>query len=195
MTSIPAAICRPFRNNFKRYYHKYGRFFLEFLLHFWNVHENLNSFKKRMSVLDELFWKLLFPKEVATETSRRSCFRTPFCNQRVNEFQTPLKLRKHHCYPFFPQIPGKFSWRKTALLSSKILWLLANTLTADDKHSSRNMRNFLQQLQTLLSQKRKFFSRIFIAFLKCAWNVEHFEKKDECPSLIISETIFSERGC
>ena len=53
------------------------------------------------------------------------------------------------------------------------------------------MQNFLQQLQTLLSQKPKTFSEIFIAFLKSAWNLEHFEKKDECPSLNISEIIVS----
>ena len=68
-------------------------------------------------------------------------------------------------------------------------------MTADDKFSCRNMQNFLKQLQTLLSQKRKTFSGFFIAILKCAWNLEHFEKKDECSSLIISEIIFSERGC
>ena len=57
------------------------------------------------------------------------------------------------------------------------------------------MQNFLQQLQTLLSEKRKSFSVFFIAFPKCAWNLEHFEKIDECPSLIISEIIVSERVC
>ena len=57
------------------------------------------------------------------------------------------------------------------------------------------MQNFLQQLQTLLSEKRKTFSVFFIAFPKCAWNLEHFEKNDECPSLIISEIIVSERVC
>ena len=51
------------------------------------------------------------------------------------------------------------------------------------------MQNFLQQLQTPLSQKPKTFSGIFIPFLKCAWKLEHFEKKDECISLIISEII------
>ena len=43
-----------------------------------------------------------------------------------------------------------------------------------------------------LSNKQKIFSRFFIAFLKCAWNLEHFEKKDEYPSLIISEIIDGE---
>ena len=76
-----------------------------------------------------------------------------------------------------------------------MLRLFANTLTADHKYSCRNMQSFLQQLQTLLSEKRKTFSGYFVAFLKCAWNSEHFEKKDECPSLIISDIIVSERDC
>ena len=57
------------------------------------------------------------------------------------------------------------------------------------------MQKFLQQLQTLLSEKRKTYWGFFIEILKCAWNLEHFEKKDECPSVIISEIIVSERGC
>ena len=137
----------------------------------------------------------MFRKDVATETSRMSCFRTPFGNQRVNGFQTPLKVARHHYYPFSPWVSGKLSWKKTALPWLKILRLFANTLTADDKYSCRNMQNFLRQLQTLLSQKRKTLSWFFIAFLKCAWNLQYFEKKDEFHSLIISAIIISERGC
>ena len=148
-----------------------------------------------MSVLAELFPKLLFRKEVATETSGRSCFGTPFDNQRVNGFQTRLKVARHHLYPLFPLISGKLSGKKTALLWSKILRLFANTLTAEDKYSCRKMQNFLQQLQTLLSQRRKTYFGFFIPFLKCAWNLEHFEEKDGCPSLIICGFIVSERGC
>ena len=55
------------------------------------------------------------------------------------------------------------------------------------------MQNFPQQFQTPLSKKQKIFSQFFIAFLKCAWNLEHFPKKDEYPSLIISEIIDAER--
>ena len=55
------------------------------------------------------------------------------------------------------------------------------------------MQNFPQQFRTLLSQKQKTFSGFFIAFLKCAWNLEHFQKKDEYPSVIISEIIDAER--
>ena len=55
------------------------------------------------------------------------------------------------------------------------------------------MQNLAQQFQTLLSQKQKTFSEFLIAFLKCAWNLDHFQKKDEYPSLIISEIIDAER--
>ena len=68
-----------------------------------------------------------------------------------------------------------------------------NGLTADDKYSSTNMKNLPQQFQTPLFPKQKTFSAFFIAFLKCAWNLEHFQKKDEYPSLIISEIIDAER--
>ena len=86
------------------------------------------------------------------------------------------------------------SWRKSALVWSEILRLFVNTLTGDNKYSRCNVHNFAQQVQTPLSQKQKTFWRFFIAFLKCAWNLEHFEKKDECPTLIISEIMHCERG-
>ena len=56
------------------------------------------------------------------------------------------------------------------------------------------MLNFTQQYEALLSQKQKSFSLLFNPFLKCALNLEHFEKKDEYSSLVISKVIDSERG-
>ena len=86
------------------------------------------------------------------------------------------------------------SWRKSALVWSEILRLFVNTLTADKKYSRSNVHNFEQQVQTPLSQKQKIFCGFFIPFLKCAWHLEHFEKKDEYPSLFISEVMDCERG-
>ena len=85
------------------------------------------------------------------------------------------------------------SCKKLPSVWYEILRLFVNALTADDKYSGSNMQNLPQQFQTPLSQKQKIFSWFFIAFLKCAWNVEHFQKKDEYPSLIISEIIDAER--
>ena len=55
------------------------------------------------------------------------------------------------------------------------------------------MQNFPQQFQTPLYQKEKTLSEFFIAFLKCAWNLKYFQKKDEYSCLIISEIIAPER--
>ena len=55
------------------------------------------------------------------------------------------------------------------------------------------MQSLPQQFQMPGSQKEKFFSGFVVAFLKCAWNLEYFQKKDEYSSLIISEIIDAER--
>ena len=85
------------------------------------------------------------------------------------------------------------SWKKSPSVWYEILRPFVNGLTADDKYSGSNMKNLRQQFQTPLSQKQKTFSAFFIAFLKFAWNLEHFRKKDEYPSLIISEIIGAEK--
>ena len=86
------------------------------------------------------------------------------------------------------------SWTKSALVRSEILTLFVSRLTTDDKYSRRKMLNFTQQFEAPLSQNQEIFSGFFIAFLKCALNLEHLGKKDEFPSLIISKIIDTERG-
>ena len=88
---------------------------------------------------------------------------------------------------------GKLSCKKSPSVWYEILRLFVHALIADDKYSSSNMQNFPQQFQTPLSQKQKTFSGFFIAFLKCAWNLENFQKKHEYPSLIFPEITYAER--
>ena len=85
------------------------------------------------------------------------------------------------------------SWKKSPSFWYEILTLFVNALIADDKYSGSNMQNLQTQFQTPLSQKQKTFSGFFIAFLKYAWNLEHFQKKYEYPSLMIPEIIYAER--
>ena len=107
--------------------------------------------------------------------------------------QKLLKSARHHYYPLFSSIRGKLSWKKSPSIWYEILRLFVNALTADDKYSGSNMQNLQQQFETLLSHKQNTFTRFFIAFLKCAWNLQNFPKKDEYPSLIISEIIDTEK--
>ena len=83
---------------------------------------------------------------------------------------------------------------KTSLLViSKILGLFGNTFNADDMYSGLRWEKFLQQVQTLLSQKQKTFSQNFIAFLESAQNLGHLEKNDQLHSINISEFVDFEK--
>ena len=52
---------------------------------------------------------------------------------------------------------------------------------------------FTTTISNVIISKTKDFFWFFIAFLKCAQNLEHFQKEDEYPSLIIFEIIDAER--
>ena len=64
-------------------------------------------------------------------------------------------------------------------------------MTADDKYSFLNRDNLTQPIRTQLSQKQKAFSQFFVAFSKSTLNFEHFQKRDDSHSFIISEITHS----
>ena len=68
----------------------------------------------------------------------------------------------------------------------KILGLLVNPLTADDKYSLLNKGKLLQHFMMHLSQKRKIFSQFFSTFYKFRNNFEHFQK-----TIILIADVFS----
>ena len=88
--------------------------FFAFLKCAWN----LEHFERKDECPSLIISEIIVSKGLATETSTRSCFRTPFGNQRVNGLETPLKVARHHYYPLFPWISFKLSSKKTALLLS-----------------------------------------------------------------------------
>ena len=68
-------------------------------------------------------------------------------------------------------------------------------MSAVDKCSVPNRDNLMQHIHMELSQKLKKFSGFFPEFLKSRLNFEHFQKKDDAPSLFISEaTACKKRG-
>ena len=68
------------------------------------------------------------------------------------------------------------SWKKSHLVTCKVLTLFINTLTADDKYSLLSRDNLMQPIQMHLSQNQKFFSQLLCAIFKCPLNFEHFLK-------------------
>ena len=51
MARVPVAKCRISNNKFKGLYLKKKKLFVDFLFHFWNVHEIENILKKKKSIL------------------------------------------------------------------------------------------------------------------------------------------------
>ena len=79
------------------------------------------------------------------------------------------------------------------LVLCKILGLLVNTLTDDDKYSLLYRGNLPQQIQILLSQKTKTFSRLSSEILKPTLNFKHFQKKDDPHSCCSSQITVPEK--
>ena len=80
------------------------------------------------------------------------------------------------------------------LVLCKFLKLLVKRLTDHEKYSLLYRENFTQQIEMLVSQKRKLFSQFFAAFLKSILNFEHFQKKYDPHSRCISQITVSEKG-
>ena len=181
MTSILWLIEAILRNQFRYYYLKNKRVFVNFLLHFWNVHEILNIFKKRMTLIADVFPKLPSPKKGIALMSEKSRFRMPFHKQHGKRAQTLLQSGRHYLYHIYWLLWTWFSRKNFMLVLCKILRLFLNTLIHDDKYSLLNRGNFTQLIQMLLYQKQKTFSEFLYSSLKYSLNFEHFQKK-EWPS-------------
>ena len=80
------------------------------------------------------------------------------------------------------------------LVLCKILGLFVNTLTDNGKYSLPYRDNLTQQIQILLSQKQKTFSKLSSEILKPTLSFEHFQKKDDPHSQCSSQITVSEKG-
>ena len=66
-------------------------------------------------------------------------------------------------------------------------------MSAVDKCCLPNRDNLMLPIHLELSQKLKPFSEFFLPFSKSRLNFEHFQKKDDAPSLFICEATASEK--
>ena len=70
-------------------------------------------------------------------------------------------------------------WKKSLLVTHKILRLFVNTLTDHEEHYLLTRDNLTQTIQIQLSQKQKTFFQFLFAFLKSILNFKHLPKKDD----------------
>ena len=168
----------------------FSGFFIAFLKSTWNG----EHFQKKGESSSLSISEIIDSKRGGYLSVWKALLQNGFGNQAVNGWQTLLKSARYYYYPIFPRIWDKLSWKRPALVRSKILGLFVNTLTAEYTYSRRNMQSFTQKVQMPLSLKQKTFSWSFTAFAKSTWNGEHFQKKEDSSSLSISEIIDSKRG-
>ena len=90
----------------------------------------------------------------------------PFEIQDGNLAQELLKSASHHLSHIHRSLPRKLSWKKSLLLTCKILGLLVNILAADEKYPVLNRDNLTIPIQMQLSQKQKTFSQFLGAFFQ-----------------------------
>ena len=130
---------------------------------------------------------------MVTSLSLSFYFRMTFSSNRFHGSQTLLQPALQHFYPNFPLIKDKLGWKLSNLVISEILRLFGNTLTTDHMYFRHRWEKFLQQLQSLFSQKRIIFSKIFILFLESTQKFLHIEKKGQLHSFNIFEVIYPEK--
>ena len=102
-------------------------------------------------------------------------FRGPFDKQHGKRAQALLKSASQTLYHIHRSLPSQLSWKKSLLLTSKILGLLVNTLAADEKYLLLHRNNITIQIQMQISQKQKTFSNFSAAILKALLNFKDFQ--------------------
>ena len=124
--------------------------------------------------------------------SKKSRFRGSFNKQHGKRAQALLKRASHHRYQIHESLRSRLSWKKSLLLTCKILGHFLKILAADHKYLVLNRDNLTISIQMQLSQKQKTFSQFFAAFLKSTLNFKHFESKDDPHRFCIFEVTDSE---
>ena len=140
-----------------------------------------------MTLIDFLFWKLGTPKTQSDKCLKSDLFRGCFEKQYGKPAQTLMNFALQHLYHIHLSLPCQLSWKKSFLLTCKILRLLVNTLAADENYLVLHRDNLKIPIQMQLPQKQKFFSQFFAAFLKSRLNFKHFENKDDPHRFFILE--------
>ena len=166
--SILFNIARICNSQFKCNYMKNENVSLNFLFHFWNINQLLKILKKRWSSLQMYFrsyrlWKSLLDHSQKSVVSENAL--------RFNMWKRPKywrNLLESAC----------MIWKMSPLVSSEILGVFVNTLTAEGKYPVQDWVNLPLLIQMQLSDNWKIFSEFFVPFLESTSNFKHFQKKD-----------------
>ena len=146
-----------------------------------------------MTLITDVIPKLWTPNDVVRSMSKKWHLRGPFQKQHGKRVQTLLKSERQHLSQNYWSLSGELSCRKSLYVIWKILSLLVNTVTADDKYSVLYRDNSTQPIQMHLCQKQNIFSEFFSQRVKSSLTFEHFWKKDDPKSWCLSENAITSK--
>ena len=152
MASIPFKVVRICNSQFKCNYLKNEKLFLNFLLHFWNLHQILNILKKKMIFIANVCPILQTVKNFVTPLCKKRRFGTRFDSQHVKVSRILAKSPREHFYHVFSSFWGKLIWKMSPLVLGEILGVFVNTLTPKGKYPVQDSENFPLLIQMQLSQ-------------------------------------------
>ena len=99
-----------------------------------------------------------------------------FDKQHVKRAQALLKSASQHLNYMHWSLPRQLNWKKSLLVTSQILWLLANILAANENYPVLTRDNITIAIQMRFCQKPKTFSQFVGSFSKSTINFKYFEK-------------------
>ena len=102
--------------------------------------------KKKMTLITEVFPKLRTPRNMVTSMSKKSRFKICFGRQHGKRARTLFKLPWQELYHIHWSLWMELTCKKRLLVIWKISRLFPNTLSADGKYSFFNRDNLTQPI-------------------------------------------------
>ena len=127
----------------------------------------MRIFKKKMTLIAEVFPKLGTPKNNVRSISIKSRFKGSFKKQHGKRAQTLLKFAWQSLYHIYWSLWTQLTFKKSLLVICKISTLFPNTLSGHGKYSLFNGENLTQPIQMQVSRKQKNVLIFFLHF----WNL------------------------
>ena len=137
-------ICHP---QFNSNYLKNKKNFLNFVFHFWCIHQILKIFKEKMTLIANVFLKLQTVKNFVRTLSIKRCFRTRFYSQHVKSSEILAISRWQRFYYAFSWFLLKLICKMSPLVLGEILGVFVNTLIVDDRYRVQDCENLPLPIQ------------------------------------------------
>ena len=178
ITSILFRIVRICRSLFKSSSLKNKKHFLGVLFHLWHLHQISNIFKKKKTVIANVFPKLATVQGLVTPLNIQRRLKTSFDSQHVKRYQTLVKSSWEHFDHIFSSLWGEIIWKISPWFKFEIIGFFLTHGLSITSILFRIVR-ICRSLFKSSSPKKK---NHFLSFLFHLWNVHqilnNFKKKN-----------------